>query len=190
MERAKLFTTAEGARVAPRCAAPAPAAVVTRCDVRRLSGTALDVLWVTDLSGAKLSVAEATAVADRLSGLLNECQPRTGEHPQVLQCGDVCVDSSDELEECTLVRVAADARNNGQLLEIASTLSGLGLTIREADMERDAAAPPDAPRNWVFRVLSGSGKKLDYPAAAALLFLLGSAMGDRRTSRSQLSVPL
>jgi hypothetical protein len=161
---------------------------VTRRDL--LPGMALDVLWVTDLSGAKLSVAEANAVADRLSGLLNECQPRTGEHPQVLQCGDVCVDSSDELEECTLVRVAADARNNGQLLEIASTLSGLGLTIREADMERDAAAPPDAPRTWVFRVLSGSGKKLDYPAAAALLFLLGGAMSDRRASRNQLSVPL
>jgi len=173
-----------------------------------LDGTALDTFWISDLSGSKLSAPAAAAVATRLrcvceargvaarslllcacSDFLDECSPKD-EPPSVLQSGNVCVDSSAESEECTLVKVCADPLNNGssQLLDIASTLSGLGITIREADLEQGG---PSAA--WVFRVLSARGSKLDYAEAAALLFLLGGAGSSgnlQRSSRGQISVPL
>jgi hypothetical protein len=141
---------------------------------------------VTTLSGEKLSASAGAAVAERLTDLLNQCAPKAAQQPPLLQCGDVCVDSSDALEDCTLVRVAADARRNGQLLEIASTLSGLSITIREAELEQR-----EGVSQWVFRVLSAKGTKLEYPEAASLLFLLGSATGDSRAARlAQTSIPL
>ncbi len=140
---------------------------------------------MTNVSGSKLSAAESSAVADRLTDLLNECSPRAAESPQVLHCGDVCVDSSDAAEDCTLLKVKADPRNNGQLLEVASTLSGLGITIREAEMEQHEGAGL-----WVFRILSANGSKLAYPEASSLLFLLGGSIKDKSSSRLQTSMPM
>jgi len=149
-------------------------------------GVALDTFWISDLGGSKLSAAAASAVASRLGDFLYECSPRAGEQPSVLHCGDVCIDSSDPLEECSLVKVAADPQDNGQLLDLASKLSGLGITIREADLEQDGRSGA-----WVFRVLSASDAKLNYSEAAALLFLMGGPMSDgKRSSRGQTSVPL
>ena len=151
-------------------------------------GIALDTFWISDLGGSKLSPAAAAAVASRLCDFLDECSPKAAEQPDVLHCGDVCVDSSDALEECSLVKVAADPADNGQLLDVASTLSGLGFTIREADLEQDGQSG-----SWVFRVLSATGSKLNYSEAAALLFLLGgpATYDGRRSSRGgPTSVPL
>ena len=149
-------------------------------------GLALDTFWISDLAGSKLSAPAAKAVATRLADFLDECSPKAAEQPSVLNCGDVCIDSSDALEECSLVKVAADPQNNGQLLDLASTLSGLGITIREADLEQDGRSGA-----WVFRVLSATNTKLNFSEAAALLFLLGGPMGNgKRFSRGQTSVPL
>ena len=148
-------------------------------------GFALDTFWISDLDGKRLSTAAAGDVASRICDYLTECSPKAAEQPNVLNCGDVCIDSSDAAEECTLVKVASDPRNTGQLLELASTLSGLGITIREADLEQDGRAGA-----WVFRVLSASSEKLNYSEAAALLFLLGGPMGKRSSGRGPTSVPL
>ena len=141
---------------------------------------ALDTLWVTTLSGAKLSASQGAAVAERLSDFLNQCAPRAvaAAERQTLTCSDVCVDSSEESEDCTLVRVRADPSRNGQLLDVASTLSGLGITIREAELEEHGGVA-----TWAFRVLSAKGTKLEYAESASLLFLLG-------TIGSQTSVPM
>ena len=150
----------------------------------RAAGRALDTLWVTTLNGAKLSAAAAAAVADRLSDMLNDCTSRGAEPAAQLSAGDVCVCNADAHEECTLIKVIADPHNNGQLLEIASTLSGLGITIREADMENH-----DGTGTWVFRVLSAKGTKLEYPEASSLLFLLSNAAG-RGAGRLQPRLPV
>ena len=124
-------------------------------------GLVKDLFWVSDQHGAKLKNTEA--VRERLE----EC---LAGHSNVSPTGNifsrsgVTVDNSAELPN-TVVRLASQGGRTGSaiLLEVASTLSGLGLNIQEA-------RGGEGDGSWEFAVVNTNGKKLDNNEAASLLF--------------------
>jgi len=129
-------------------------------------GLALDTFTVVKRdSNVRLSPTESADLVERLESTLNSCTARHTSEPQQLRCGGVCV-SSPPHEDSSVVTVAVEsAARSQQLLQVATTISGLGYAIKEAEVE--------AGKAWVFRV-QHDGRQLTATEARSLLFLLSN----------------
>lgn len=82
------------------------------------------------------------------------------------------MESSDRTGEETSVKIDATGGVSAGLCGLASTLTGLGLSIRSGKMERR-----DGGGEWRFSVVNARQQKLDYNEACGLLYTLQQAHG-------------
>lgn len=167
---------------------------VCRAQLSTTQGYAKDFFMVKDALTDK-QVKDPQALQERLEDFLATCVPAAVEHAQadsahaVYTAGHVVVDNSNPVEKFTVVRVTNDAQKGSslQLLEMASTLTGLGLAILEAEISVCDAAK-DA---WVFRVSNANGHKLDNAQASSLLYaiVMATSASNRNASQAFTALP-
>lgn len=159
-------------------------------------GVAHDQMWVTDLSGKKLSDDAADALADRLIDYVEECMPCPGsDKTEVYSSGQfhICNKAHPEFTQITIL---GEPPRPGFLSELASVLTGIGCDIHQSVIMSSPDCPFNDPRlnasngcavdidavllahdftkGRVFRfwVTDQRKEKLDYGRMSSLLFTL------------------
>lgn len=95
-------------------------------------GIARNVFWITTDGGRKLDNARADLVAERVGDYVVYCTPdRNVTEALEYHEGPITLSNSAH-EEYSVVDVMSEPGNKGFLLEVASAMTGLGVTIHEA----------------------------------------------------------
>ncbi|KAK9801981.1 hypothetical protein WJX73_005969 [Symbiochloris irregularis] len=150
-------------------------------------GYAHNRFWVVQLNGKKLSNKAAALLAERVGDFVVYCTPNR-RMLEADRFGDERFSVNNaEHEKCSIVRIATD-QGPGALLQIASAMSGVGVSIHEAVIqgaEQSCGAPKADPhfdaakrgRLFQFWVTDRRGDKLDYARATALIYTMNLAFG-------------
>lgn len=149
-------------------------------------GVAKDTLWVTDFKGRKLSDGAAESLGSRIEDFLIVCKPGSVAEQEEWLCGPIQV-SNIAHPDFTQVVIRGEPSSNrpGFLLELASALTSVGASIREAIIQGDADVPHDLGsaagpnydfqhegRYFKFLLVGPRGGKMDADRVASLLFTL------------------
>mmetsp|Transcript_39921 Transcript_39921/g.55498 ORF Transcript_39921/g.55498 Transcript_39921/m.55498 type:complete len:280 (+) Transcript_39921:212-1051(+) len=131
------------------------------------TGMAENRLLVSDIHGKKLSDSRVEDVVDRLTSYVLHCTPTSEAFEAVrFEQGGVRVDNSAH-EAYTVMSISAAACDRHKLLEVVSTITGVGLSITEADIDGDVAT-----LKWKFLLVNSEGHKLTYVEVSALLYAM------------------
>ncbi|PNH08048.1 hypothetical protein TSOC_005427 [Tetrabaena socialis] len=133
-------------------------------------GIASDTLWVTDFKNRKLNNSAAASLGSRLEDFLIMCGTQTAELHQMI------------------VRGEPSAHKPGFLLELATAMTGVGVSIHEAIIQGGPDAPPRAAvaepeydfkhgRYFRFMLKGATGGKMDADRVASLIFTLRLLQG-------------
>jgi len=148
-----------------------------------LEGVANNSFWLRTASGKKLSDKAAEVLVERIRDYLAYCSPKPDEQLQTeFQSGPISL-SNTEHPDYTVVKVAESKRTPGQMLTIASILSGLNVRVMEGVIQGSSWKPSeeglsrDVSRLFTFRILDQNGNKLDVSNAKSLLYTLGVGLG-------------
>jgi UTP:GlnB (protein PII) uridylyltransferase len=153
-------------------------------------GMAQNQFWVTDHRGRKLPDHKAELVAERVGDFVVYCTPdnRTVQAQQF--CSGPIQISNTEHDKYTVVNVEEtnrDKRGQGFLLEVASVMTGLGVTVEEAIIQgcTNCGGPElvqdpnrlQQGRFFKFFVTDLNKHKLDYKQASSLIYTLALILG-------------
>jgi UTP:GlnB (protein PII) uridylyltransferase len=95
-------------------------------------GVANNTFWITTDGGRKLDLKRAELVAERVGDFVIYCTPNQhAVEAQEFQEGPIYL-SNKEHDEYSVVSVVSEPNQKGFLLELASAMTGLGVTIHEA----------------------------------------------------------
>ena len=95
-------------------------------------GIANNTFWITTDGGRKLDLRRAELVAERVGDFVIYCTPNQhAVEAQEFQEGPIYL-SNKEHDEYSVVSVVSEPNQKGFLLELASAMTGLGVTIHEA----------------------------------------------------------
>lgn len=149
--------------------------------------------WLTDRRGRKLKDSAAEMLVERLRDFVQVCKP-PGD---LVNCQDFKKDnitiSNTTDNQYTVVSIDGEPDGNrpGFLLELASVVTGVGLTIHEAVIENSPGASKGGPaaqreidypstkgRQFTFWVTDQDSRKLDVSRALALIYTLGLVFGN------------
>ena len=146
-------------------------------------GVANNSFWLRTSSGKKLTDKAAQILVERIRDYLAYCSPKPDEELQTeFQSGPISL-SNTEHPEYTVVKVAESKRTPGQMLTIASILSGLNVRVMEGVIQGSSWKPSeeafssDVSRLFTFCILDQNGRKLDVASAKSLLYTLGVGLG-------------
>lgn len=149
-------------------------------------GFAHNRFWVVYRNGSKLSNNQAELLAERVGDFVVYCTPNR-QMMQAETFGDDNVKViNNEHEQYSVIRLGG-SYGPGALLQIASAMTGVGVSIHEAVIQgcTQCGAPEVDPnfdhgaRNRLFKfwVSDRHGDKLDYARATTLVYTLGLAFG-------------
>lgn len=138
-------------------------------------GMAHNCFWLTGRSGRKLRDDTAAMLADRVRDYVMYCTPPP-EMDSVMEwrAGNARV-SNAEHDRCTVVTVTEEDPKPGYLLEIASVLSGLNMSIQKGIIQgADGDTPSTPPRQRLHRfwIKNNDGGKLTREQISGLIFTL------------------
>lgn len=148
-------------------------------------GTANNTFWITTDGGRKLDLKRAELVAERVGDFVIYCTPNQhAVEAQEFQEGPIYL-SNKEHDEYSVVSVVSEPNQKGFLLELASAMTGLGVTIHDAIIQGTSDIPEDntnfangiGSRLFKFWVTDRRGDKLDYPRCTALIYTMGLLIG-------------
>jgi hypothetical protein len=95
-------------------------------------GIANNTFWITTDGGRKLDLKRAELVAERVGDFVIYCTPNQhAVEAQEFQEGPINL-TNKEHDEYSVVSVVSEPNQKGFLLELASAMTGLGVTIHEA----------------------------------------------------------
>ena len=95
-------------------------------------GIANNTFWITTDGGRKLDLKRAELVAERVGDFVMYCTPNQhAVEAQEFQEGPINL-TNKEHDEYSVVSVVSEPNQKGFLLELASAMTGLGVTIHEA----------------------------------------------------------
>ncbi|KAI8464729.1 MAG: hypothetical protein J3K34DRAFT_104686 [Monoraphidium minutum] len=168
-------------------------------------GVASDLFFVTDNRGRKLSDSAALEVTERLQDMVDDvCRTnnRDGEFSEA-RVGSVILLTNDTHPTCTELTITPEVDSPGLLLDLASVIHGMGISIVEGvirgagpvappggghlkvDPIASVPEPPEGRRTMRFMLQEAqSGRQLDYATASGLLYALQLVTG--RSTPTQL----
>lgn len=148
------------------------------------SGMANNTFWITTDGGRKLDSKRAELVAERIGDFVIYCTPNQhAVEAQEFQEGPINL-TNKEHDEYSVVTVISEPGKKAFLLELASAMTGLGVTIHEAIIQGHGESEGDSSlvqgvgsRLFKFWVTDRRGDKLDYPRCTALIYTMGLLIG-------------
>ncbi|KAG2443812.1 hypothetical protein HXX76_002155 [Chlamydomonas incerta] len=149
-------------------------------------GMAHDKLWVTDFRNRKLKNSSADSLGARLEDFMIMCGPSEAEHQTSWICGAIEV-SNEANPDFTQVIIRGEPTSHkpGYLLDLATALTSIGVSIQEAVIQGgpDVPAPELAiadrgydfnksGRVFKFLLKGPAGGKMTADSVASLIFTL------------------
>ncbi|KAK9830186.1 hypothetical protein WJX72_010186 [[Myrmecia] bisecta] len=153
-------------------------------------GIARNTFWLTDVGGRKLKNEVAELVAERVGDFVTYCTPdKQALSANQFRNGNILVDNQED-EKYTIVTFNEATEKGGNLLEVASAMTGVGVTIAEAVIQgcTQCGGPEMGEFNsakgrlFKFWVTDRHGNKLDFARATSLLYVLGIVAGEKNGS--------
>lgn len=146
---------------------------------------AIDSYWIRTVSGKKLSSVKAEALVERLSDYLAYCSPTPEDEIQTDFVAEPITVSNSTHPLYTVVSVEESLRTPGQMLSIASILSGLNARVMEGTIESNnvpagftsAQGYKGTGRLFTFSICTADGKKFDANSCKSILYALGIGLG-------------
>ena len=156
---------------------------------------AMDSYWVRTVSGNKLSNRAAEDLAERLNDYLSFCSPKPEDEMQTEFVAEPITISNSQHPMYTVVSVEESSRTPGQMLTIASILSGLNARVMEgliqgsesnpafsgeysqSGMQSQIAQYEGTGRKFTFSICTPEGHKFDAQGCRSLLYALGIGIG-------------
>ncbi|GAX74945.1 hypothetical protein CEUSTIGMA_g2391.t1 [Chlamydomonas eustigma] len=142
--------------------------------------------WLTDLKGQKLSDPLASCLQDSLEQFIETCMPANQKHQEAWEQDNVSV-SNRSHDTFTELVIHGEPAKPGFLLEIATVLSAIGVTVQEGAIQGDPEFGPCceqaethdfAKQGRIFKFLLSKGeKKLSTGRVAAVFFILDLVAG-------------
>lgn len=144
--------------------------IVHRASLRTEDGFAEDTFHVTDHKGRKLKNPEE--VVSRLDDFVQYCSPQSDVlSATVFQQGPIKIDND---AHPLYTALSIEHMDGGyKLLEVVSTLTGVGLSIAQADIN---CVDCESVGKWRFYLQNAEGKKLDYVQSSGLIYTLTYAL--------------
>lgn len=151
---------------------------------------AYNSFWVRTISGKKLSTSAAKTVVERLSDYLAYCSPKPEDEMQTeFILGPITI-SNSEHPQYTVLSVEESSRTPGQMLTIASILSGLNIRIMEGLIQGSDSFGGETMTNnslmfsykgtgrlFTFCICMPDGNKFDAESCKSMLYTLGIGLG-------------
>lgn len=149
---------------------------------------AIDSYWIRTVSGKKLSSVKAEALVERLTDFLTYCSPTPEDEIQTDFIAEPITVSNSKHPLYTVVSVEESLRTPGQMLSIASILSGLNARVMEGTIEGNnvpagfttaatAQGYKGTGRLFTFSICTAEGKKFDVNSCKSILYALGIGLG-------------
>lgn len=146
---------------------------------------AMNSYWIRSVSGKKLSSVKAEALAERLSDYLAYCSPTPEDEIQTDFIAEPIAVSNSKHPLYTVITVEESSRTPGQMLSIASILSGLNARVMEGTIESNdipkdfsgAQGYKGTGRLFTFSICTADGKKFDVNSCKSILYALGIGLG-------------
>lgn len=146
---------------------------------------AIDSYWIRTVSGKKLSSTKAEALVERLSDYLAYCSPTPEDEIQTDFVAEPITVSNSKHPLYTVVSVEESLRTPGQMLSIASILSGLNTRVMEGTIESNnesveftaAQGYKGTGRLFTFSICTSDGKKFDANSCKSILYALAIGLG-------------
>jgi len=156
---------------------------VQNATFRTTDGYADNKVWVTTYNGRKLTDKYAQTCADRLRDFALFCVPDRTEHLRTEFGKGNIVLSNSAHPDFSLLTITGEPDRQGFLLEVASVVSGLGLSVREGSIQscddcgtevsiEDYREAAGGGRMFQLFITTSDGGKLDRADASGLLFVL------------------
>ena len=144
---------------------------------------AMNSFWLRTVSGRKLSDAKAESLRERLQDYVAYCSPKPEDASITSwesECGHIRISNGDH-ERYTVVTIEENARTPGQMLSIASILTGLNARVVEGSIQSPEATGRTG-RLFSFCIAredgsAGHGGKFDGRSCSAMLYALGIGLG-------------
>lgn len=158
---------------------------------------AMNAFWVRSVSGKKLSDAKAESLRERLQDYVAYCSPKPQDASITSwqsECGSIRISNADH-EAYTVVTIEEDVRTPGQMLSIASILTGLNARVVEGSIQspeatgrtgrlftfcivrEDAPACGTSPGGGIGGSGGIGGGKFDGRSCSSMLYALGIGLG-------------
>lgn len=153
-----------------------------------------DVFYLTNLQGRKLPESRAREVAERVHDFVMNCRSTSKAKAIEWRSDNIIV--SNENQDSTLITVLELESRIGFLLEVVAVLSGIGLTVKSANVRTCAECSEDPSiqsmlshedartvknaRIMQFQAAEDNGGQLSERAVQAVLFTLGLVSGPTR----------
>lgn len=138
---------------------------------------AMNAFWVRTVSGKKLSDAKAESLRERLQDCVAYCSPKPEDAMATNWEMDSIRISNSEDDLYTVVTIEEDHRTPGQMLSIASILTGLNATVVEGSIQSPEATGRTG-RLFTFRIArEDGGGKFDGRSCSSMVYALGLGLG-------------
>lgn len=154
---------------------------VQNAQFKTVDGYAENKVWLTTYSGNKLTDKYAQTCADRVRDFALFCVPNRTEHLRTeFGKGNITLSNSQH-PDYSLLTIKGEPDRQGFLLEVASVVSGLGLSVREGAIQSCSDCGTEVSieeysdvsgRMFQLYIATSDGQKLDRNDASGLLFVL------------------
>lgn len=138
---------------------------------------ATNQFWVRSVSGKKLSDAKAQSLRERIQDYVAYCSPKPEDAMVTTWEMESIRISNTDHERYTVVTIEEDHRTPGQMLTIASILTGLNARVVEGSIQSPEATGRPG-RLFTFRIAREDGLgKFDGRSCSSMLYALGIGLG-------------
>ena len=138
---------------------------------------AMNSFWVRTVSGKKLTDAKADSLRERMQDCVAYCSPKPEDANATSWEMESIRISNSEDDLYTVVTIEEDHRTPGQMLSIASILTGLNATVVEGSIQSPEATGRTG-RLFTFRIArEDGGGKFDGRSCSSMVYALGLGLG-------------
>lgn len=138
---------------------------------------AMNSFWVRTVSGQKLTDAKAESLRERIQDCVAYCSPKPEDAKATSWEMESIRISNSEDDTYTVVTIEEDHRTPGQMLSIASILTGLNARVVEGSIQSPEATGRTG-RLFTFRIArEDGGGKFDGQSCSSMVYALGLGLG-------------